>query len=157
MTQVFAIVLGAAVWPGGQPSPTLRRRAERAAALWQAGQVGGIVATGGVGRNPPSEAEAVRGVVTGLGVPAGAVLVEDRSTTTLENLRFAKALLPAGAAVVVVSDGWHLPRALRMARRLGLNATGAATPLTGARLAPTLRNTLREAAALGWDLLRRPR
>ena len=61
-----ALVLGAAVWPGGRPSPTLRRRALKAAALWHEGQVRAIIGCGGVGRHPPSEAEVIRALCLGL-------------------------------------------------------------------------------------------
>ena len=44
-----AVVLGAAVWPGGRPSPALARRAARAATLSAEGKVCGIVACGGFG------------------------------------------------------------------------------------------------------------
>lgn len=154
MTAPHAIVLGAAVWAGGAPSPTLRRRAETAARLYRAGKVAGIVASGGLGRHPPSEAEAIAGLLTAAGVPEAAILREDRARTTLDNLRFSRDLLPPGTPVVIVTDAWHLPRARLVARRLGLSATGAAPPLRGARVIPTLRAVLREAAALVFYLLR---
>ena len=110
MEKPYAIVLGAAVWPGGAPSPTLIRRAATAAALWHAGAVGGIVATGGVGRHPPSEAELIRLLLAERGVPERAVLIEDRSHTTLENLANARALLPPGARAIICgtcpAPGW---------------------------------------------------
>ena len=150
----YAIVLGAAVWPGGVASPALRRRATRAAELDFAGEVAGIVASGGVGERPPSEAEAARAVMVELGVPASAVILEDRSTSTSENLSFAKALLPAGAAVVIVTDAWHLPRARIAARRLGMQATGARVSLRGAHRGRVARAILHEIAALAWYLVR---
>lgn len=154
MRRPFAIILGAAVWPGGEASPTLRRRAETGAALYRAGRVQGIVATGGVGRHPPSEAEVIRELVTALGVPGEAVILEDRSATTHENLANAQALLPADAPAIIVSDFWHLPRARLTARRLGLEATGAAPPLKGSNWARILVALLREAAAFLWYLVR---
>lgn len=154
MTRPYAIVLGAAVRAGGTPSPTLRRRAERAAQLWQAGGVAGIVATGAVGRHPPSEAEVIRAVLVGCGVPAEAVLLEDRSRSTLDNLAFARALMPAGATAVIVSDVWHLPRARLAARRLGLPATAVRASLRGSHPGRVLRASMREAVAFAWYLIR---
>lgn len=156
MSKPYAIVLGAAVWPDGQPSPALRRRAERAAALYRDGGIAGIVASGGLGVHPPSEAEAIRDVVTALGVPKEAVLLENRSHNTRENLSFSRALLPKGAQVVIVSDAWHLPRARLIARRLGLRASGVAAGFHGSRPMRVARLMLREVAALGWELLRPP-
>ncbi len=154
MEKPVAIVLGAAVWPGGLASPALRRRAEKAAALYLAGAVSGIIATGGPGRHPPSEAQAIREVVVAQGVPDTAVTLEDRSRTTLENLANAKDLVPPGVSAIIVSDLWHLPRARLAARRLGLPATGAAPSLRGAHRGRVLRAVLREAAALLWYLVR---
>ena len=154
MTKPLAIVLGAAVWPGGVPSPTLRRRAETGAALYRAGRVQGLVATGGVGRHPPSEAEVIHDLVTQLGVPDAVVVLEDRSATTQENLANAKALLPENTPAIIVSDFWHLPRARLTARRLGLDATGQAPPLKGSNWARVAVALLREAIALLWYLVR---
>lgn len=152
----YAIVLGAAVWPGGQPSPALQRRALHAAKLWHEGQIAGIVASGGIGRNPPSEARVIRDIVVAKGVPAQAVIFEARSHSTEENLRFSKALLPPGARAVIVSDAWHLPRARMIARLIGLDAETSACRADRRRPWAITRAVLREAAATLWLLLRRP-
>lgn len=154
MEKPVAIVLGAAVWPGGVPSPTLRRRAEKAAALYRAGRVARIVATGGAGDHPPSEARVTRDVLAALGVPETAVILEEHSTTTLENLINARALLPEAPPVVIVSDAWHLPRARLAARRLGMDAEAAAATLKGAHPLRLLRAALRELGAYLWYLVR---
>lgn len=80
------------------------------------------------------------------GVAEDAIVIEDRSTNTAENIRFAERLLRAEGIreVVIVSDAYHLPRACLIARRLGLRAKGSAPPWTGARLGPQLRGWLRE-------------
>ncbi|WP_421704906.1 YdcF family protein [Aliiroseovarius sp.] len=150
-----AIILGAAVWPGGVPSPTLRLRAERGARLYLDGQVGGIIASGGVGRHPPSEAEVIRDICVHLGVPANAIRLEDRSTSTARNLAFSQPLLdnPAGP-VVIVTDLYHLPRARLVAKRLGMRAVGAAPPLKGRSPWRFLKMCLREVPALAWYLIR---
>lgn len=154
MNEPVAIVLGAAVWPGGVPSPTLRRRAEKAAALYRAGRVGGIIATGALGRNPPSEARVIRDVVVAAGVAEADVLLDAHSTSTLENLANARALLPDGACPVIVSDLWHLPRARLTARRLGFRAQSAPASLRGARPLGILSAILREIPAFAWYLVR---
>jgi uncharacterized SAM-binding protein YcdF (DUF218 family) len=141
-----ALVLGAAVWPGGVASPTLRRRAAHAAALWHAGAVAFVVPCGGVGRHGPSEAEVVRRLLLDAGVAPGAVRLEDRSRNTHENLLLARpVLLGLGAEAVIVTDRTHAPRALLIARGLGLRATASCPPPPGRRL--VLRQGLREAGA----------
>ncbi|MCA0964314.1 YdcF family protein [Salipiger bermudensis] len=147
-----AIVLGAAVWPGGEPSPTLRRRTERAVALWQSGEVGAILGCGGVGAHGPAEAEVICRLARAAGVPEGALFREGRSSTTEENLRYALPVLEGMGArqVVIVSEGYHLPRALLVARRLGLVARGAAPGLGGARPRAQAKAVLREIPAFVW-------
>lgn len=153
MTIPVAILLGALVRPDGTASRTLRRRAEVAAALYHEGRVNQIIATGGVGPHPPSEASATAAVLRELGVPEDAITLEERSRTTVENIRFAMERLPHDASVVLVSDVWHLPRARFIARRLGLRTTGASPPLRGSHPLRTLRLILRELGAWAAYLL----
>lgn len=146
-----ALVLGAAVWAGG-PSPALCRRAARAAALWHEGAVRHLIGCGGIGRHPPSEAEAIRGLLVAAGVPDDRITCESASTTTRENVGLALPILAALGAreVVIVTDLWHQPRARLIARRLGLRAGGVHPSLRGTRPAAQARMALREAAGLVW-------
>ncbi len=153
-----ALVLGAAVWAGGRPSPTLERRALHAARLWQAGEVSLVLASGGLGRHGPSEAEVIARLCRDAGVPDAAICLEARSTSTEENLRFSLPLLRQMGAgeVVLVTDGFHAPRARLAARRLGLarqvGGLRSASPkvaLSGRRI----RAGLREVPAYLWYAL----
>ncbi len=155
-TRPVAIVLGAAVWAGGVPSPTLRRRAEKGATLWHDGRVRAVLATGGVGVHGPSEAAVIAAVCRAAGVPEDALLTEDRSTTTEENLRNALPALQALGVrdVLIVTDFWHAPRAGLVARRLGLRPRLAPVSLRGARLKPAIKGILREVPACLWYWLR---
>lgn len=154
-----AIVLGAAVWADG-PSPTLRRRVMAAAALWHDGAVTHVICCGGLGRHPPAEAMVMRDILRGTGVPDEAILIEDRSTTTEENLAFALPLLAVlgERRVIVVTDWYHAPRARMTARRMGLDAGSRSPSLRGARWRVQVRQALREVPALvayWWRLPRR--
>ena len=78
------VVLGAAVWPGGQPSPALQRRILHAVDLWQRGYAAYLLVTGGVGKYPPAEAAVMqRLAVTRHSSPA--ILCEDQATSTFES------------------------------------------------------------------------
>lgn len=114
------LVLGAAVWPQG-PSPTLLRRSLHAATLWHKGAAPLIIACGGLGKHPPSEAAAIRDILVDAGVPEQAILLEDHSTTTFENIRNALLLLP-GREVIIVTDSYHGRRANMVAHHFGLRA-----------------------------------
>lgn len=124
------IVLGAAVI-GDAPSPVFAARIDHAAALYKAGRVKRLVLTGG--RSPEdsiSEAAAARAHAQGQGVPASAILIEDRSRTTRQNIDNARKVLggAAGQPVLIVSDPLHMRRAMAMAADAGLNAQPAPTP-----------------------------
>lgn len=156
-----ALVLGAAVWPGGAASPSLRRRVHHAVQLWRSGQVSAIVGTGGLGQHPPSEARVIANMCRAEGVPETAVFLEDRATNTEENLRFSKPILDslgsgsAGAApVVIVTDRYHAPRALLVARRLGIPATASCPALRGSAPHRVIKAYLREVPAYLWYWLR---
>jgi len=124
-----AIVLGAAQW-NGDPSPVLRARLDHALDLYRRGLVSRIILTGGVGRGDRlSEAAASKQYLIEQRLPAEALLLDERSTTTWENLQNAAALARANGinSVLLVSDPFHMLRSLKMARDLGLAAYGSPT------------------------------
>lgn len=142
------VILGAAVWPNG-PSPTLRRRAMHAAALWQRNQDDWIIATGGVGKHGPSEAKAVFDLLATEGVASEKILQEAHSTSTLENIRFALPLirlLDAGE-VKIVTDGYHAKRALMVAKHFGLDASTSSPSLSTTGIIDATHRHSREALA----------
>lgn len=87
------------------------------------------VLSGGQGEGEDiSEAECMGRYLKSKGVNEGRMLLEDRSTSTLENLTFSKkAIEQAGgdpSRVAIVSSSYHLYRACRMASALGMEAEG---------------------------------
>ncbi len=146
----LALTLGAAVRPDGTASAALDRRARLAAELYLQGRVGGILCSGGVVANPPSEASLIAAICREQGVPEAALTIEDRSTSTAENMRCARPILDrmGSPPVILVTDAWHLPRARLAARRLGLRLAGSAAP--DRRGPKRLRRIAREALALIW-------
>jgi uncharacterized SAM-binding protein YcdF (DUF218 family) len=115
------IVLGATVLPGGVPSGSLRARAEGAAALYLRGAAPIVVTTGAHHRNPPGEAVVARDILLGLGVPADAIRIEEKSRNTLGNFNFARGLVPQAHRIYVVTEPFHMGRALRIARQEGFD------------------------------------
>ncbi|HEY2971470.1 MAG TPA: YdcF family protein [Pyrinomonadaceae bacterium] len=127
-----AMVLGAAVW-GNEVSPVFRERINHAIDLYRRGKVHKIIFTGGQGnRNEPTEAAAARAYAIKNGVPANAILLEDSSHTTYENVINAKQVADANGLkkVLIVSDPMHMKRAVAMARDIGLEAYPSPTPTT---------------------------
>lgn len=125
-----AVVLGAAVWSGGRPSPTLARRTLHGVHLLQRGAARHLLLTGGIGRHPPSEASVMRGLAERAGVPAARMLLDESAGTTLDSARTCAAMIAARrwTRVLIVTDRYHLPRALLAFRRFGIVAQGSPPP-----------------------------
>lgn len=122
-----AIVLGAKVLPDGSPSPALIRRVGHAVGLARAGTVANLLMSGGPVGHPIPEARVMRGLALDAGLAPERVHVEERSVNTITNARFTAPILDAQdwRRVLVVTDSYHLPRALYIFRRHGLAATGS--------------------------------
>jgi uncharacterized SAM-binding protein YcdF (DUF218 family) len=127
-----AVVLGAAVWTK-EPSPVFKERINHAINLYRKGRVRKLIFTGGQG-NPdePTEAVAARDYALQSGLPASAILIENKSHTTYENILNAKQLADTQGirTVLIVSDPLHMKRAMTMARDVGLVAHPSPTPST---------------------------
>ena len=125
-----ALVLGAAAW-GNKPSPVYRERINEAIELYKVGRVRYLVFTGGTpAPGYPAEGEVGRNFAIEHGVPAEAILFETTSRTTRQNLANAREMLaPVGIqTVLLVSDPFHMRRAMAIASSLGLQAAPAPTP-----------------------------
>ena len=121
-----AVVLGAQVLPGERASRTLEARVRHAARLYAEGRVVLIIATGGLGEHPPSEAEIMARILLEHGVPEDAILREDRALSTWDSAWFvAKMARGLGIeGVVVVTDPLHCVRTVAAFERAGLLAWG---------------------------------
>jgi uncharacterized SAM-binding protein YcdF (DUF218 family) len=141
------VVLGCRVLPGGHASEALARRTEHAARLYREGRAPFVVTTGGVGEFGPSEASVEKRILVAEGVPADRVFVEDASTSTEENARFAKERF-GGRRVLVVTDDYHVLRSGRIFLRYYEDAhvVGSSSPRLGVRVHGALREVFAVAA-----------
>ncbi len=141
------IVLGAQVNPDRTPSVQLEWRLSKALDMYSLKRVP-IVVTGAQGKDEPqTEASAMRDWLINRGVAPADILMDEDSFNTRENLAHAIVLLPPGTRdVLIVTSDYHMPRALRVAKDLALNASGAPSPIK-----PEFwwKNHLREALAWG--------
>jgi uncharacterized SAM-binding protein YcdF (DUF218 family) len=155
------VVLGAAQYDG-RPSAIYQARLQHALDLYNSGVAPLLVFTGG---NEPGDrfTEGGSGArwATEHGVPASAVLTEEKSRTTYGNLAGAKRMLEVRGGVgrrprvVVVSDPFHMFRAVRQAGDLGLDAFPSPTrtsPLSASKVRLS-ESVLREDLAIGGYLL----
>lgn len=127
-----AIVLGAGTWKG-EVSPVYRERINHGIWLYQNGYADYLLLTGGVGEgNPVSDAAAAKAYALSQGVPETAILIEEKSTITEENLFYAKAVMDELSlkSAIIVSDPLHMKRAMLMASDYGIDALSSPTPTT---------------------------
>lgn len=143
------VVLGAAVWPGEQPSPALARRIQRGIELWHAGLAPALAPTGGVGANPPAEAEVMARVAREAGVPPGALALDPYARSTAESAEriWTLAQVHGWRRIIIVSEPYHLRRASILFRDLGLEIETACAPW-GQQRWSNVYQTLREAGGL---------
>ena len=139
------VVLGARTLPDGSPSPALLGRIEHAASLHRRGLAPLVLFSGG--GSPVTEARVASIAARVLGVPEACCVLEERSRSTHENARFSAALLrDRGVSdAIVVTDDFHLYRAVAHFRRFGVVAQPAPArrSLTAsARVRWTLRELL---------------
>lgn len=124
-----AIVLGTAAWHT-KPSPVFQARLDHAIGLYRQGRVGTLVLTGGFGDGAPyAESQVAQRYCLGQGIPAASLVLETTSRTTRQNLAEARKLLDREdlRRALVVSDPWHLRRAVLLARRAGIDAHPSGT------------------------------
>lgn len=115
----------------------------------------GTIAVVSGGRGPGeniSEAEAMKSYLLSRGISPSRIIMEDRSTSTVENIRFSRMLLDKDEpSVVIVTNSFHVFRAVQIARNQGIsNVQGLAAPSDRILL---LNYYIREAAGVLKDLV----
>jgi vancomycin permeability regulator SanA len=118
-----AVVLGASVWGRHTPSPILRGRLDEAIRLFESEHVHRIVATGGTKRFGTVESEVEAWYLRENGIPDLAIMTEHNTLRTSEQAIFVKRVVfdsLKAKRIIVVTDNWHLPRALLMCRWEGV-------------------------------------
>ncbi|PIR83906.1 hypothetical protein COU18_00620 [Candidatus Kaiserbacteria bacterium CG10_big_fil_rev_8_21_14_0_10_51_14] len=128
-----ALVLGASVVRGA-PSPILAERADMAIALYRAGKVSKILVTGDSGALSYDEVTPVRKYLLDAGVAAEDIFLDHAGFDTYSSMYRAREVFQAESLTIVTQD-FHMPRALWVARRLGLNAKGLVSGSDGSTYA----------------------
>lgn len=125
----YVIIHGAGLLEGRKVSKLLADRIDKAIEVYRVDPTPPMmIPSGGKGSDESlSEAEAMAEYMKEHGIPADRILLEDRSTTTLENLQNSKALIDSRGPenyIALVTSNYHVYRALRYCRRIGLKCTG---------------------------------
>lgn len=121
------IVLGAKVHPDGSMSSSLMQRCDAAMSAWKSGAAPKLILCGGrVGDAPCTEAAVMRAYLLEKGMPDGALLLEDQSRNTVENLKFAREIMSQQgfADAAIVTSDYHVQRAIWIARKFSIRACG---------------------------------
>ena len=120
-----AIVFGAQVLPGGRLSVALAQRVDAAVALYQAGKVDELLLTGDNSSPGYDEPDAMRDYAVARGVSPGAIVLDYAGLRTYDSCyRAGKVFGVRSDEAILVTQDYHLPRAIYTCDELGVRALG---------------------------------
>lgn len=120
-----AIVFGAEVKRDGTPSAVLRDRIETAVTLYKTGKVEKLLMSGDNRFVDYNEPESMRQYALTLGVPDADIVLDYAGRRTYDTCYRAKEIFGVNSAILV-TQGFHLPRALFLCKAFGMDALGVA-------------------------------
>ena len=141
------LILGAGV-RNGSPTPMLRDRLITGISLYKSGAAPKIIMSGDHGREDYDEVNVMKSYAVENGVPDGDVFMDHAGFSTYDSVYRAKAVFEADN-IIIVTQKYHLYRALYIAERLGVNAVGVSADLDD--YSGQLKRDLREIAARDKD------
>ena len=123
-----AIVFGAGLWRNGSPTPVLAARVTAAANLYYSGKVEKLLMSGDNRFVDYNEPEAMRKLAVSLGVPNDAIVLDYAGRRTYDTCYRAKAIFKVDQAILV-TQAFHMPRAIYLCNRLGVDSLGVESDL----------------------------
>lgn len=125
-----AVVLGNQVLDGGTPSERLQARLQRALELHEQGTCRSIIVSGGRGRNGLDESTAMKSWLLTKGVPPEDILTDSGGLNSRLSAENARRIMESRGfqSAIVVSQYWHLARAVLAFRQSGIRAVSSAWP-----------------------------
>jgi len=140
-----AIVFGAGLWRDGSPTPVLEDRVKAAAELYFAGKVEKLLMSGTT-TSFYNEPKAMRNFAMSLGIPNPAIVQDYGGLRTYDTCYRARHIYGIDQAILV-TQSFHLPRALFLCNALGIKAQGVTADLREYRQRSQLWWNLRELPA----------
>lgn len=119
------LVLGCLVKDGGKPSDMLADRLTRGIELYRTGAAPKLLMSGDHGRTEYNEVEAMKQYAIDAGIPSSDIFMDHAGFSTYESIYRAKEIFGA-EKIIIVTQEYHLYRALYIARSLGIEAYGVA-------------------------------
>lgn len=141
-----ALVLGAGIW-GDHPSVLLARRLDLAADLYRRGKVKVLLVSGDNRVRGYDEPTVMRDYLVAHGVPAGKIVRDFAGLDTWDSCARAKRIFQVDR-LTVVTQNFHLPRAVALCRAAGLDAWGVGDDSLAARTDATVTGYVREPLAM---------
>lgn len=120
------IVLGCQVKPDGTPSAMLRDRLDRAVELYKAGAAPKIIMSGDHGTEEYDEVHTMKNYAIDAGVPSEDIFIDHAGFSTYESIYRANEIFDADN-IIVVTQEYHLYRALYIAQKFGLENHGVSS------------------------------
>lgn len=124
----YIIVLGGGLKGGIEVTPLLASRVDKGIEAYRENKDSILILSGGKGVDEKiAEGEAMKNYALKQGVPESEIIVEDKSTTTRENLLFSKKIIDTigyKGNILVVTTNYHVLRALLLAKQLGITCDG---------------------------------
>nr|WP_307851356.1 ElyC/SanA/YdcF family protein [Nocardiopsis sp. MG754419] len=155
--RAVAVVLGAGVRPDGLPSHLLAQRLELAVELYEAERVRAVLVTGDNGVEHYNETDTMRDYLIDAGIPADRIVGDHAGFDTWDSCARAAEIFGVEEAVVL-SQEFHVPRAINLCRAAGIDAVGVGDDSMSERGTATVYGWVREVpaalAALGTVVLR---
>jgi len=125
-----ALVLGAGLRSDGTPTSFLEARLDVAADLYREGKVRALLVSGDHGTVGHDEVGAMTTWLVAHGVPAEKVVGDHAGFDTYDSCQRARRIFGVGEAIVVTQD-FHVPRAVFLCRQAGIDAVGVGAPAPG--------------------------
>ncbi len=122
-----AVILGAGV-RDGKPTPMLRDRLLTGIELYKSGAVKKLVMSGDHGSEDYDEVNIMKSFAMDSGVPDGDIFMDHAGFSTYDTIYRAREIFEADS-IIIVSQKYHLYRALYIAERLGVKAVGVSADL----------------------------
>lgn len=116
------LILGAGIW-GDKPSPMLEDRLLEGIKLYEAGVAPKIIMSGDHGREEYDEVNIMKSFAIASGIPSEDIFMDHAGFATYDSIYRAKEIFEAKRIVIVTQD-YHLHRALHIANSLGIEAYG---------------------------------
>ncbi len=126
--KLTAIVFGAGLRRDGTPTTVLADRVSTAAALYREGKVSKILMSGSIAGVHYNEPAAMRSLALDLGVPDQDILIDTGGNRSLSTCQRARQVFGIDQALLI-SQRFHLPRALVICDAIGLSAEGVSSDL----------------------------